>query len=164
MGDAFLYDTCVVAAMMLIVSGVAPLRGWTGGMPLPLPPLTSPPPAPRLPPPFCSGARFARAKISSFPLPPFLPPLSLLPPPLLPPPAPSSPSSLFSPFRPLFSPSLLPCPPPPLSCGFPCRFSRRMISHLYSAIMILGSRNINIVKFIFLTSMRVPKNAPTRYA
>ena len=54
---------------------------------------TSPLPPPRLPPPFWSGARIARAKFSSFPLPPFSPPLSLLPPPLLPPPSPSSPPS-----------------------------------------------------------------------
>ena len=81
------------------------MRGWTGGVGLsPLPPPYLPLPPPRLPPPFWSGARFARAKISSFSLPPFLPPLSLLPPPLLPPPAPSSPSSL-----PLLPPHL---PPP----------------------------------------------------
>ena len=74
----------------------------------PLPPPYLPP---RLPPPFWSGARIARAKFSFFPLPPFSPPLSLLPPPLLPPPspsspAPSSPSSLplSSPLPPLISP------------------------------------------------------------
>ena len=34
---------------------------------------------------------------------------------------------------------------------------------MISAIMIWGSRNINIAKFIFRTSMWVPKNAPTRF-
>ena len=32
LGDAFLYDTCVVAALMLIVSGVAPFLRFFGGM------------------------------------------------------------------------------------------------------------------------------------
>ena len=63
------------------------MRGWTGGK-------ASPPSHPLLP----SGA--ARAKFSSFPLPPFSPSLSLLPPPLLPPPFPSSPPPSY-PVRPL---------------------------------------------------------------
>ena len=83
--------------------------GGQGGRPRPPPAPYLPLPPPCLPPPFWSGARFARAKFSSFPLPPFFPPLYLLPPPLLPPPSPSSPSSrpLF-----LFPPPLLPLPPP----------------------------------------------------
>ena len=89
--------------IMVLIRG-----GGQGGRPLPPPrPLTSPLPPPCLPPAFWSGARFARATFSSFPLPPpapsfpsSLPLFSLLPPPLLPPPSPSSP------------PSLLPCPPP----------------------------------------------------
>ena len=97
--------------------------GGQGGRPLPPPAPYLPLPPPCLPPPFWSGARFARAKFSSFSLPPFFPPLSLPPalsspsslPLLLPPPAPSSPSSLplFSALPPPSSPtSLLPCPPP----------------------------------------------------
>ena len=52
----------------------------------------------------------------------------------------------------------------PFPAVFRADFIGGMIPHLYSAIMIWGSRNINIVKFIFLTSMWVPTNAPTRYA
>ena len=81
----------------------------------------SPLPPPCLPAPFWSGARFARAKISSFPLPPFFPSLSLLPPPLFPPPSPSSPSSEAptpsSPPPAPHPPSLLPCPPPRICLG-----------------------------------------------
>ena len=103
-------------------------RGGGVGLspPAPLPP----PPAPSSP----SSLLERRAKISSFPLPPFLPPLSLLPPPLLPTPSPSSPSSrpLFSLLPPLFSPSspppahsstpsLLPCPPPSILYACSCR-------------------------------------------
>ena len=69
-------------------------------------PLTSPLPPPRLPPPFWSGARVARAKFSSFPLPPFFSPLSLLPPPL--------PSPLLPPPAPLLPPPSPSPPPPPL--------------------------------------------------
>ena len=38
----------------------------------------------------------------------------------------------------------------PLSAVFRADFTGDMISHLYSEIMIWGSRNIKIVKFIFL--------------
>ena len=92
----------------------SPLEIWSvdkGVWLSPLPPPYISPPAPRLPPPFWSGARFARSKISFFPsLPFFLPSPSSRP---------SSPSSLpiFSLLPPLFSllpPPLLPLPPPNL--------------------------------------------------
>ena len=85
--------------------------GGQGGRPLPLPTPYLPLPSPRLPPPFWSGARFARAKLSSFPLPPFSPPLSLLPPPLLPPPAPSPPPPLLPPPAPSSPPPSYPVRP-----------------------------------------------------
>ena len=132
--------------------------GGQGGRPLPPPaplpppsrPLTSPLPPPRLPPPFWCGPRFARAKIFSSPLPPFLPPLSLLPPlfsllppPLLPPPAPSSPSSLPSspPSRPLFSPLPLTLSAPSVVCIF-IRLGRHVNQEEKITVLILEVRGL----------------------
>ena len=97
-------------------------EGGQGGRPLPPPAPLPPPSRPSSPSSLLERRALRARKNSSFPLPPFLPPLSLLPPPLLPPPspllpppAPSSPSSL-----PLFSPPPAPSSPPlPLTLSTP---------------------------------------------